>query len=245
MRRSVTRHASFWAAAVFLLLCTWQGSDVAAYVAEALESDYSVFSHGVRVGEFRSVCSPSSHEGRKALKFEARTRIHAGFVVYSYDLETKEDALVGDEGTVRYQRSTRENGTSTEVEGVLDHGRFLLNITENGVRRTMKVNRDDYDYTTMECPETRLQREGEERVLRLLDLETLSVVTRRYRWVKSEDVTVDGKRLHCRVIDFEDPNKKCRRWVSTGEPGVIITRQDGKGKSGSYSLRMTHLKDGA
>jgi len=109
----------------------------------------------------------------------------------------------------------------------------------------MKVNRDDYDYTTMECPETRLQREGEERVLRLLDLETLSVVTRRYRWVKSEDVTVDGKRLHCRVIDFEDPNKKCRRWVSTGEPGVIITRQDGKGKSGSYSLRMTHLKDGA
>ena len=81
--------------------------------------------------------------------------------------------------------------------------------------------------------------------MRLLDLETLSVVTRRYTWVRSEDVTVDGKRIRCRVIDFEDPNKKCRRWISAGEPGVIITRQDGKGKSGSYSLRMTHLKGGA
>ncbi len=63
--------------------------------------------------------------------------------------------------------------------------------------------------------------------MRLLDLETLSVVTRRYTWVRSEDVTVDGKRIRCRVIDFEDPNKKCRRWISAGEPGVIITRSRG------------------
>lgn len=78
--------------------------------------------------------------------------------------------------------------------------------------------------------------------LRLLDLETLSVVTRRYRWVRSEDVTVDGKQIRCRVVDFEDPNKKCRRWIRPDAPGAVIARQGGKGKDGSYSLRMAQMR---
>ena len=45
-------------------------------------------------------------------------------------------------------------------------------------------------------------------------------LTRRYRWVKSEDVVVDGKRINCRVIDFEDPNKKWRRWRPSRSSGA-------------------------
>ncbi len=213
--------------------------------AETRESNYTVHAKGLKVGELRSVCSLVPRNEKKALKYEATTRIHADFLVYSYKLDTQEEALVGEEGTVRYRRTTRENGNVCQVEGRLDHGRFLLDISENGARRTMSVGREQYDCTTMECPEVTLQREGEEKALRLLDLETLVVVTRRYRWVKSEDVVVDGKRINCRVIDFEDPNKKCRRWIRPDELGAIIARQDGKGKGGSYSLRMAHLKNGA
>ncbi|MCM2359954.1 MAG: hypothetical protein NDI77_17515 [Geobacteraceae bacterium] len=47
------------------------------------------------------------------------------------------------------------------------------------------------------------------------------------------------------MVDFEDPNKKCRRWIRPDELGAIVVRQDGKGKEGSYSLRMTQLRAGA
>jgi hypothetical protein len=42
--------------------------------------------------------------------------------------------MVGDEGTVRYRRTTRENGTVCRVEGRLEPGRFLLDVTENATR---------------------------------------------------------------------------------------------------------------
>lgn len=231
-------------AALVFFVCAWVTVGLTASLPEAREASYTVYAKGIPVGELKTVCTLIPYRKQTALKFESSTRINANFLVYCYRLENHEEAIVGPDGTERYRRSTREKDSVSQVEGRLDHGRFLLDVAENGAKRSMAVNREEYDYTTMECPEITLKREGEEKALRLLDLETLSVVTRRYKWAKSEDVTVDGKRLHCRVIDFEDPHKKCRRWVSVGEPGVIITRQDGTGKSGSYSLRMTHLRGG-
>src|SRR6266567_4727778 len=200
-------------AVLLTLLLGVHSNGLTAPPAETRESNYTVHAKGLKVGELRSVCSLVPRNEKKALKYEATTRIHADFLVYSYMLDTQEEALVGEEGTVRYRRTTRENGNVCQVEGRLDHGRFLLDIIENGARRTMSVGREQYDCTTMECPEVTLQREGEEKALRLMD--------------------------------FEDPNKKCRRWIRPDELGAIIARQDGKGKGGSYSLRMAHLKNGA
>jgi hypothetical protein len=241
----IGRGALLVAAGVCLAFSLGRVDRLRAAAAELLESSYTIHSRGMKVGELKTVCSFVPRNDRKALKFESSTRIDANLLVYAYRLQTREEAIVTDDGTVRYERSTTENGDQTRVDGRLDHGRFLLEITENGRRRTMAVSRQSYDYTTMECPEVRMGREGEEMTVRLLDLETLAVVTRRYRWVKSEDVEVSGRRIHCRVVDFEDPNKRCRRWIKPDEMGAIIARQDGKGKGGSYSLRIAQLKGGA
>lgn len=209
------------------------------------ESDYTIHAKGLQVGELRMLCKIVPRNDKKILQFSSTTRINANFLVYSYALDSHEEALVGDEGTIRYARTTKEKDKLSRVEGHLDHGRFLLDIRENGARRTMTLNRESYDYTTMECPEITLQHEGAVKTLRLLDLETLEVVKRTYRWVTSEDVVIDGRKIHCRVIDFEDPNKRCRRWIAPDEVGAIIARQDGSGQHGSYSLRIAHLKNGA
>lgn len=221
------------------------GADyLSAAVGERLESSYSIHALGMNVGELKTVCSTVFRNDRKALKFESFTHINTDLLLYAYRLQNREEAIVTDEGTVRYQRATTENGNRTQVEGRLENGRFLLDIRENGKQRTMAVNRESYDFTSMECPEVHLKHEGEDMTVRLLDMETLTVVSRHYRWAKSEDVEVDGRRIRCRVIDFEDKNKKCRRWIKPGEAGIVIARQDGKGKSGSYSLRIVHLKTG-
>jgi hypothetical protein len=232
------------AAGICLSLTVWRADRPLAAVADLLESSYTIHSRGMKVGSLRTVCSFVPRNDKRVLKFESTTRIDADFLVYAYRLQSREEAIVADEGTVYYQRSTKDNGNQTQVEGKLERGRFMIEIKENGKQRTMAVNRESYDFTTMECPEVRIKHEGDEMTVRLLDLETLSVVNRRYRWVKSEDVEVDGRRIRCRVVDFEDPNKKCRRWIKPDELGAVIARQDGKGKAGSYSLRIDHLKSG-
>jgi hypothetical protein len=217
------------------------GDVFSALPGKRAEAEYTVYTRGVRVGGLRTFTSLIDDGGRKSLKFIGNTHINVNLLVYSYHLDSEEEALLEGKETVGYRRTTRENGRTCKVEGQLDKGRFLLTIDQDGARRTMNVNRQEYDHTTMDCPELGLKHEGDEAVYRVLDLETLGVVARKYRWLRSDEVMVNGKRIICRVIDFQDPNKDCRRWITQGEVGALIARQDGKGKSGAYSLRMTRF----
>jgi len=235
------KRSGFLIAGLFTLLLVWSANDSLAESFESRESDYFVYAKGLKVGELKTVCAAESAEGRRMVKFHSDMRINADFIVYSYALATTEEAIVGDGGTLRYRQTTRENDKLRQVDGRFENDSFHLELKENGTSRTLVIARNEYDFTTMECPEIRLKKEGDELALRLLDLETLSVVTRRYRWIRCEDVVVNGKRFRCRVIDFEDVNKKCRRWITEDNLGVIIARQDGNGKTGSYSLRMQTL----
>ncbi len=230
--------------AILLLVCVHDSTGLSEVALDIRESDYTVFARGLRVGDLKTVCTVVPYNEKHVLKFEATTHVNVNFLFYLHRFDKREEALIGDRGAIRYQLVSRDRGKVCEVEGRLDHGRFLLSISENGVKRNIAVERDKYDCTSMECPEIAMKREGEEMKLRLLDLESQKVVIRSYRWVKSEDMTVDGRKISCRVVDFEDENKKCRRWIRPDILGAIIVRQDGRGKEGTYSLRMEHLKDG-
>ncbi len=228
---------------LLLLVCGRDSSGLSEVAPDVRESDYTVFARGLRVGDLKTVCEFVPHNEKHVLKFESRTRVNVNLPFYSYRLDKREEALIGDKGAIRYQLVSRDGEKVREVKGRLEHGLFVLSIGENGVKRNMAVERDNYDCTSMECPETTMKHEGEEMKLRLLDLENQKVVIRSYRWVKSEDVTVDGRKISCRVVDFEDENKKCRRWIRPDILGAIIVRQDGRGREGTYSLRMEHLKE--
>jgi hypothetical protein len=208
---------------------------------DARESSYEVFSHGLRIGEVKTVCGPVARERGKAFRFESSMHIDARFVFFSYTLDKKEEAMVGSEGTLSYRRTSLENGKNTLVAGRMEDGVFRFRITENGEERTLVVPRRKYDYTSLDCPETALGSNEREKTLRILDLENLEIVTRKYRWVREEDVRVGERRIHCKVIDFEDSNKRGRRWLEEDELGILVTRQDGSGKGVSYSSRLISL----
>ncbi|ABQ26749.1 hypothetical protein [Geotalea uraniireducens] len=226
--------------ACILMIACVTGS-VASTGPETRESSYAIFARGFRVGELKTVCSLVPATGKKILKFESATRVNANLVFYSYSLVGKEEALVGNDGAFQYKHTAKENKSSLQVEGKLENGLFQFEVSEKGSRRTVAIERKKYDYTTMECPEVAMKKPGEKMSLRVLDLENLEVLTRSYRYVRNEEVDVDGVRLMCKVIDFEDSHKKCRRWIKADDLGVVIARQDGSGKNGSYSLRMTKL----
>jgi hypothetical protein len=204
---------------------------------------YRVTSRGLGVGEMKTVISPTRHAGARAVRFESSLDIAANLLFFKVNSSTREDAVIGESGALSYQRKSQDNGKSSEVEAVLDGGEFRFKLYENGLARSVTVPRSSYDFTTMDCPETTMKREGDRMEVRLLNLEQGRVVTRKFHWIKNEELAIGGKRLHCRVVDFEDAENSCRRWVSCGAGGVVIVRQDGKGKHGTYSLRMVSLAE--
>lgn len=203
---------------------------------------YRITSRGLNVGDMRTVLTPVQHAGGAAVRFESDLAIDANLLFYKVSSRSREQALIGEQGTLSYRRQGEENGKSSTAEAALEVDGFRFKLQENGAARTVLVPRSSYDFTTMDCPETTMQREGETMEVRLLDLEHARVVKRRLHWVKSEEVEIGGRRLKCRVVDFSDPNNSCRRWVSK-EGGVLIVRQEGKGKAGNYTLRMTSLQE--
>jgi hypothetical protein len=207
-------------------------------VNEVRESRYEVFSHGMKVGNVKTVCGPVVQDRKTAFRFESSTSIDVQLLFFSYRLEKKEEALIGKEGTYNYRRAMQENDKSVLVAGKMETGAFRFVITEGGLKRTLIIPREKYDFTTLDCPEITMGPDEKERVLRILDLENLVIVTRKYNWVKDEDVDLDGRKIHCKVIDFEDLNRKGRRWVEGDGMGVLVLRQDGSGKGVTYSSRL-------
>ncbi len=230
------------AAALALGVCVYSAHTAWSSSDDKRVSKFSIHSHGIRIGDASSTCSRGEDN---TVVFSNSTRIDANFIVRSYSLDSKEHAIVGKNGTVSYSRTSQENGKSTVVKGVLVNGHFKLHITESGSKRSRSIPQSEYDSTTMECPETLLNHVGEKKSIRLLDLENLEVVKRNYTWVRNEDVRIAGKTFNCRVIDFEDKNKKCRRWIRPDDVGVMVARQDGSGKAGTYSVRMVDYKSGS
>lgn len=240
-RRGTARLRTVLPLLLLLTLLLWPKAGQSLASADSRESRYEIVSHGFRVGTLQTNFSLVPFDGHQALKYSSVTHIHASLLFYSLDAETKEEAVVDDDATVSYRRNSRRNGSSTDVTGRAEKDGFHLDVTADGVKRSLVFDRKLYDHTTMECPELLLKHEGDEMTERILDFETLSIVTRHYRWVRTEDVAVGEGKVRCRVIDFEDQNKKGRRWIRQDGLGVIIARQDGTGKDGSYSLRMTKL----
>jgi hypothetical protein len=56
-------------------------------------------------------------------------------------------------------------------------------------------------------------------------------------------MTIGGKIIHCRVVDFEDPDNRCRRWITQDNKGILIVRQEGSGSSGSYLLKLAAINE--
>ena len=116
---------------------------------ENSQSRYKIFSRSIRVGDFASTITHPDASNPKILKFVSICNIKANFIVYSYALENREEALVGEEGTISYLKTEKENENKRRIEGKLIDGKFQLQVLDNGHKKSIVIDRAQYDFTTM------------------------------------------------------------------------------------------------
>ncbi len=203
---------------------------------------YAVSSMRFSIGDAVTTQRMSEEGGTSKISFETRTAIRASFLWLGYRLSCTEKGTLVNGTLVSYSREAEENGVPIAIEGRLGEAAFRFDAREHGVARTVVIPRSSYDYTTMECPEARIDFSATPQVtLRILDVEKMVVVQREYRLVRTAHYTVTGKEYPCRIVDFSDRNKQGRRWIGWDGTAVVMYRQDGKGEKSSYSVRATSV----
>ena len=203
---------------------------------------YDVLTRGFRIGKVISSQKVTNEEGQKVVHFANKTDVNTSFLWLRCNISSSEQATIKGEKLVSYSRQEKTKGVDVSVTGRLKDGHFRFDVSENGRKRSIVIPSSSYDYTTMECPEATMDFKPDGRkTVRILDPEFMEVVERNYRLVREDTIKVDGKEFHCRIIDFKDPHKSCRRWIGVDHDTIIMFRQDGKSKEGSYTVQAVAL----
>jgi hypothetical protein len=203
---------------------------------------YTVSSKGFAIGDVTTTQRMTDEGDMPSIQFETKTTVKASFLWMEYHQDTMERGILQKQDLVSYSRKGRENGVSIDVEGRLDHSIFRFDVREQETTRAIAIPRNSYDYTTMECPEARLDFPDNKPVtLRMLDVDKMAVVKRKYCLVRNAHYILSGKEYPCRVVDYSDQNKKARRWIAWDGSTVVMYRQDGNGEKNSYSVQATSV----
>ncbi len=206
------------------------------------EIRYVVTTRGFQIGNVIVAQKAFPNQGEQEINFENRTDISASFLWMRHHQSLTERATLKNSNLVRYSRQGKNNDEAVSVDGWLSPGTFNVVVTENGKQRKLLIPRRDYDRTTMECPEAFMDfGAGGKATLRILDMEHLVIVRRNYQLVREDVYRLGEREYHCRVVDFSDIYKSCRRWIGMVDDTIIMFRQDGKSKEGSYSVRAVSM----
>jgi hypothetical protein len=199
---------------------------------------YVVSSIGLPIGDVVTTQRMTQEGGDTSVHFETRTSVQASFLWLGYHLTSTEKGTLLNGTLIRYSSKGEENGAKVDVEGRLVNEEFRFDVREQWGQRSVVIPRSSYDYTTMECPEARIDFSARPHItVRILDVEKMAVVKRDYHFVSNASYKLAGKDYPCRIVDFADQNKKARRWISWDGSAVVLYRQDSKGEKNSYSVQ--------
>src|SRR5450631_2784187 len=231
--------------ASIILLCLMTCVFSFAGVPASTVANYKVSSKGFAIGNVTATQRMTEEGGVPSLNFETKTAVKASFLWMGYNQDTIEKGTLQKRDLVSYSRKGRENGVTIDIEGRLEHSTFRFEVREQGTARSIVIPRKNYDFTTMECPEARLDFSDNTPItLNILDVEKMAVVKRNYRLVRNAHYTVAGKEYPCRIVDYSDQNKKARRWIAWDGSTVVMYRQDSRGGGNSYSVQAKSVTKG-
>ncbi len=221
----------------FAILCSTTLALAIAGVASI--QDYDIRSEGKRIGSLQIQTLAQASEGVPFERITATTHIrirYLFFTVFSLDEENEID--IDQNGARRFLSRAVIDGDSVDVLGNREDGVFAFQVRTQDETTRIEIPRESYDTTSAENPVPLLPAEGNTVQLRVLDLDRLEVFERRFTWIRSERVEVEGNPILCRVIEFEDSlgrDAAGTRWVTAD--GTLI-KETGTDEDGPYAVEL-------
>jgi uncharacterized protein DUF6134 len=176
--------------------------------------------------------------------FRADVDVNVHFWFFGFSLTSSETASIRGGKLVSYHKTIDTKGHRREITGERNGDIFTMVVREGGNAEHKEFPAAGYVTTNLEYPEVTLV-PGEIRKMRVVDLENAEIVDREYRQVSEEQTEINGRGSRVMATDFADKNSEARRWTAIISGLPIVTRQEGKEKTGlfnpSYSVRQTRV----
>lgn len=209
-----------------------------AFAIEESVTRYEIVSKGMTIGHVETARAHVERDGVDYLHCRMKTKVDVDLLVVNYHMEGTEEILLGPDGVVQFAIVSAKNGRHLEAHGGLTNGIFHCLRIVDGVTNRVDVPRTNFVATTLDGLELKLVKGEPARTEMVFDCAEVKTLQRSYCWNEDEELAVGKEKKSCRVVQFEDPVKKGRRWVYEDDWGMVIARQDAKEPTGSYSLRM-------
>lgn len=202
--------------------------------------EYQVFSEGSSIGSTTVTTRELAQDGVSVVAIEAHTALRVvdyGMTVFS--LESEEVSLVGERGLLHHDSRIEIDGEQVVVRGWLEDRTFTLEVVAGRETGTRPIAAKDFDCTSIEGPDLTFETVGSTRRLRVLDLDQLEIVKRRFTWVRDENLIIGGQPVACRVIDVADRFGQSRRWIAKDAYDTLI-QEEGADRDGPFRIILTH-----
>lgn len=213
---------------------------VGSSISFAQDYEYEIFSNGKRLGTIIESSQEVSLFGQEATEITVVTKLRAkALFITVFSLDSDEIVLFDDLGLLSYESQTTIDDQKISINGKRENGQFVFETESDCGVQTIAIAMDDFEFTSANEPLAKLSSIGQPLQFRILDLDRIEVIDRKFIWIRDETIEVKDNPVHCFVIDVSDPFGNSRRWL-TKDGLFTLVKEEGVDDGDPFRVFLIH-----
>ncbi len=177
--------------------------------------------------------------GDTILVTEDFTKVDAKFLIFfSFEMESHKTARQKDDEVFYYVTNTVIKGDSIIRRATLKSNGIEGHLRRDDEEESAFINKDEYDYTSVDYPEKFLEKVGEEKAYKILEFGAFEVYEISFRLEAKENYTFEGEKIPGKLVRVKGDESEGATLVTQANPPVLL-RYQGKDKRGEYTIELT------
>jgi len=199
---------------------------LAAEQNQPVSVQYDAIWKGKKIGQMSYSISEQPGEHGPLLRTTRSMKFSFRFLLLlKISVEAWEETLRNEDGAYSFYRQGKARGHKTIQKGYYDGSKLVCDTETDGKLKHQEFDDSLFDYTSldMEKPAAALS-PGEEKTVRVLNLESLKVHKRTFRCLRYEDLYVGDDTVYCKVFGSSKGNTLV--WITRDSCGVFIKQEE-------------------
>ena len=204
--------------------------------------EYELLVAGELMGTVVTQTSTTRTDEGEVRKIDSKVSIGTGQLsMIGFSFEAVTSFEIDDSGLQRYVNHMTIEGERIRVSASLENGALVVVALADGWSDTKRFPNRDYDLTSEETPGALLAEMGQERTVRILDVDKQEISKRTLEWVRDESLHVGRFSIPCKVVRFKDHDGKGMQWIGPDSHPLVL-REQGEDDDGSYEFTIKSIR---